>query len=267
MWVGDPKAPRNPRHGLWSKEFVLSELKTSELGITKICKMYAPSTDKWRALYNDTVRWRTEDPEFAMAVEENRARTDSKKREHPSGGRPRLDQDPEHHDWQLRFCEELLNTKSRKKASLVTPYDEDTIYRMLHEKYKEYDANFAEMVHLVEMRMVARAEEIIWKAMEDATSPKDRAWIAKEILKVRERGKWGDKLDVSVNTTIRHMLPGERQKLMASMVDDQNKFFQNHEQKALPSEITESIPMDFGSMTRRERESVIEGELVVASHE
>jgi hypothetical protein len=233
VYLAEPKKPRNKRHPLWNKEFVQEELKASSSGVTTICKRYAPSDASWKALYFDVLRWKRESEEFAAVLEENRLRTDSKKRINPSGGRPRNDEPEEHHDFRFKFCEELLKTKSRNKASLATPYSPEQIYQMLNENYSTYDKEFAEMVHLTEMRMVAWAEEVMWESLNDATNPKDKAWIAKEILKVRDRPRWGDKLDVQVGGTIIHRLPEQRMKLLKELEADQRLSLQALDQKRL----------------------------------
>lgn len=207
-----------------------------------------------------------QDPEFAELVDEHVKQTDSKKRTKMSGGRPRKDKDPEHHDWRVKFCEELLRTKSRSQASLVTPYSEDEIYMMLNEKYSSFDTKFAEMVHLVEMRMVAWAESEIWTSLEQAKTPKDKAWIAKEILKVRDRQRWGDKLDVNVSGSIQHRLPEQRARLMIELVGDQKNWLESglKHQQQLPATTSESVPIDFGYNDRvtrmKEKEEVIDVE-------
>lgn len=254
----EPKKPRTKRHPLWDIEFLKDQLRSSSATLTEICKSYAPSPDKWKALYFDVQRWKETDSELRDILEAHRIRTDSKKRKTVSGGRPRKDQDPEHHDWRVKFCEELLRTKSRSKAALVTPYSHDEVYMMLHEKYSTYDKDFAEMVHLTEMKMVAWAEETMWTSLDEAKNPKDKAWIAKEILKVRDRPRWGDKLDVSVNATVNHLLPEQRQKLLAELAEDQSKFFGTVKLKELPANIKESVPMDFLA----KKDNIIDAEVI-----
>lgn len=239
MFLAEPKKPRNQRHPLWSKETIQEELEQSNSGITSICKRYAPSDGNWKALYFDVQRWKREDPDFAKAAEEHRHRTDTKKRVNPSGGRPRKDMKPEHADWRVKFCEELLRTKSRNKAAAVTPYSPEEIYMRLNNKYSSYDKEFADMVHLTEMRMVAWAEELMWTSLDMAQNPKDKAWIAKEILKVRDRPRWGDRLDIEVAGTVQHILPEERRKMLIELESDQRNYFKESPKQLASGEVIE----------------------------
>lgn len=167
--------------------------------------------------------------------EAHRLRTDSKKRTTIKGGRPKKDADPDHADFRVAYCEALLNTKSRVKACEATPYDYNQIYQMLNEKYSSYDAEFAEMVHKTEARLVAWAEETIWNALEDETKPKDKAWIAKEILKVRDRDRWGDKLQMDVHAQVQHRMVLDRGRMLAELAEEQKRFFANVPTTALPA--------------------------------
>lgn len=233
-YKAEPKNPRTKRSLLWNVETLKEDLRRGAATLTSICKRYAETPDNWRALYADVQRWKAQDLELADLLEKNREATDSKKRKKVSGGRPRNDTG-ENADFRLRFCEKLLETKSRNKAALVTPYTPEQIYQMLNENYTSYDKEFAEMVHFTEMRLVAWAEEEIWTALEEAQHPKDRAWIAKEILKVRDRKRWGDKLDVSVQSTHTHTMI-DSGKMMAALEEDRRAFFDRTGTMALESE-------------------------------
>lgn len=145
--------------------------------------------------------------------------TDSKGRSDFKGGRPTKEvEDP---DWRARFCEVLLATKSRLTAAEATPYNYDTIYKMLNENYSEYDKHFAEMVHLTEMRFVARAEQVFWEALEQEPSPRNRGWLAKEALKVLDRKRWSDKLDVSIEHKGVIKFEANRQRMLAELAEEQ----------------------------------------------
>ncbi len=160
-----------------------------------------------------------------VLAEEHRIRTDSKNRTEIRGGRPRNDAPEEFADWRTKYCEALLATKSRVKAAEVTPYSYEQIYQMLNEKYASFDQNFSEMVHQTEMRLVAWAEEVIWTSLEEANTPKDRAWIAKEILKVRDRQRWGDKLDIGVTGSIAHQHMLDRGAVLKQLAAEQERAF------------------------------------------
>ena len=164
--------------------------------------------------------------------------TDSKKRTTFNGGRPSKEmEDP---DWRTTFCEVLMATKSRLTAAESTPYSYDTIYKMLNENYSEFDKNFAEMVHLTEMRFVARAEQVFWEALEQEPSPRNRGWLAKEALKVLDRKRWSDKLDVSVEHKGVVRFEANRQKLIAELAEEQYSALPAA-RKALPSGESEYI--------------------------
>lgn len=223
-YKAEPKRPRSKRSALWSIETLKEDLKRGASTLTSICKRYAEDASKWRALYADVQRWREQDPELEELIRLNTEKTDSKKRKTVKGGRPKKET-AETSDWRVLYCEELLATKSRNLAAKVTPYTPEEIYQKLNEKYTSYDKDFSEMVHLTEMRLVAWAEEEIWAALGDAQHPKDRAWIAKEILKVRDRLRWGDKLDVNVQATHVHQL-GDPTKLLIQLEEERRTFFQ-----------------------------------------
>ena len=219
-----PKNPRSKRPPLWPKETHKTELRSGSLTLTAICQKWG-SKDKWRGLYSDVKTWELQDPEISELIRLNTVATDSKKRSAITGGRPAKEDSPENHDWKFEYCQELLKTKSKKKACLVTPYDQDEIYKRLNEKYTEYDRDFAEMVHLTEMQMVAWAEEVIWTALGEETKPKDRAWIAKEILKVRDRPRWGDKLDINMSGSITHKTEETKRVILLEASEDIKKLF------------------------------------------
>lgn len=224
MFLAEPKNPRTKRHPLWSLDTLKEELRHSNLTLTKILQQYSEDPSKWRALYADTIRWRQQDPELIELIKEHSKATDSKKRTEIKGGRPRNDEGEEHADWRIKYCEALLATKSRVRAAEVTPYPYETIYMMLNEKYSSYDKDFTEMVHQTEMRLVAWAEEVMWNSLGEATTPKDRAWIAKEILKVRDRPRWGDKLDIGVAGSVVHQHVLDRGKILAELAAEQQTF-------------------------------------------
>ncbi len=242
MLLAEPKKPRTIRHPLWSLDTLKEELRHSNLTLTKILQQYSEDPSKWRALYADTVRWRQQDPELIDLIKEHTLRTDSKKRTEIKGGRPRNDAAEEHADWRIKYCEALLATKSRVRAAEVTPYTYESIYMMLNEKYSAFDKEFSEMVHQTEMRLVAWAEEVMWNSLGEATSPKDKAWIAKEILKVRDRPRWGDKLDIGVAGSVvpQHIL--DRGKILAELAAEQQTYLPA-ERKALPA-VIDAEPID-----------------------
>lgn len=217
-----PQKPRSKRHPLWSKEVLKDDLRSGSLTLTAICQKWGQK-EKWRGLYSDVKTWERDDPEISELIRLNTIATDSKRRSSIGGGRPAKEE--QHPDWKVAYCLELLKTKSKKAACLVTPYNQDEIYKRLNEKYTEYDQQFAEMVHLAEMQLVAWAEEVIWTSLGEATSPKDRAWIAKEILKVRDRPRWGDKLDINMSGTITHRTETDRKVLLLKASEDISKLF------------------------------------------
>lgn len=217
-------------------QFLKEELASSTSTLTSICKRYSESPNKWQALYSDVRRWAKEDPELEELLKEHRLRTDSKSRKTVAGGRPKKDKEETLADWRVNYCNEILKSKSRVKAASVTPYTYEEIYQMLNDKYSSYDKDFAEMVHLTEMKLIGWAEEEIWLALNDATSPKDRAWIAKEILKVRDRQRWGDKLDVNVQSTHTHKMEIDRGKLLLELEADRRGFFDSVKSKQLEAD-------------------------------
>lgn len=233
MQISEPKRPRTKRHELWSLGTLKEDLQKKDTTLTNICKRYAETPDNWRALYGDVCRWRRSDQELDQLILDNSKATDPQKRETYGGGRPSKDSEPEFADWRSLFCQELLRTSSRVLASEVTPYKYEEIHKKLNDNYAEYDKQFAEMVHLTEMRQLAEAEQTIWTSLREAQSPKDKAWIAERILKARDRMRWGDKLDVNVGGTIINRFEVNKQKLLAELSADQQRFFDKHPTKQL----------------------------------
>lgn len=235
MSLKTPARKKKDRHPLWSIDTLKEDLRAQAITLRAICQKWAPSANRWQGLYNEVRIWRQTDPELEELIRLNTLATDSKKRKAIGGGRPKADVAPENHSWRTDFCEALLVHKSRTKAALVTPYTPETIYKMLNERYTEYDREFAEMVHLAEMRLVAWAEETIWAALDEATLPKDKAWIAKEILKVRDRQRWGDKLDINMTGHVTHTAQVNKEALLLEASKEISGFLAApKEVKALP---------------------------------
>lgn len=233
-----PKRPRNARHPLWSKEYLKEDLRAQSLTLTEICRKWSPEPNKWQGLYNEIRIWRKTDPELEELIKLNTLATDSKKRKSIAGGRPKADSRPEDHGWRVAYCDALLAHKgNRNRAAEVTPYSADEIYKKLNERYTEYDREFAELVHLTEMRLVAWAEGEIWAALDEATSAKDKAWIAKEILKVRDRQRWGDKLDINMSGNITHTAKVDKEALLLEASKDLKLLLAPKEPLALPEPV------------------------------
>lgn len=220
MQVSEPKKPRAKRHPLWSKETLEEELLHGSSSITAILKKYSID-GQWKATYGDFCRWRKEDPGLAERAKQYALKRDPKKRQTMSGGRAPMDADPEHADWRAKYCEKLLETKNRATACEATPYNYDTIYKKLNPKYSEYDQEFFDMVHAVEMKLLAYAEEIMYTALDNEPSWRNKAWIAKEVLKVRDRERWSDKLDISIEHKGVVKFEANRQRMLAELAQEQ----------------------------------------------
>lgn len=220
------------RHKLWSKERVAEDLKSTQLTIKNLCKLYAPSPEKWRGFYNDIWKWRKLDPDFNVLVLSHMKKTSPTRK--GTGGRPKKDGGDK--SWQQLFCEELVRQNgNRHKASLVTPYSFETINQMLTPQYTEYDEKFARMVRATELQLAAYAEELImstlapenFDSLETAKIAQTKAWIASKVLEKLDDSRWGKKMNIDMRGEIRHTaLNGARQNLIANLVDEQQMFMQ-----------------------------------------
>lgn len=193
-----------------------------------LVRAHAKDRDKWQGLYNDIRRWRREDPDLDQFIEK---RKEAQGRTQEVSGRKKKDANLEHMDWKDKFCRELVACKgNREKAAAVTPYTPDTIYRMLNDNYSEYDKDFAEKVHIYEMRLSSVAEEAVWDALDQSmqgNDPRTTAWIGLNILKVRDKKRWGDELRVKADVKHEHTWTVKRENMINVLVADQQKFFES----------------------------------------
>lgn len=193
-----------------------------------LVRSHAKDRDKWQGLYNDVRRWREEDPSLDQLIEERKV---AQGRDQLVRGRKKKDANLEHMDWKEKFCRELIRCKgNREKAAAVTPYTPDTIYRMLNENYSEYDKDFSEQVHIYEMRLASVAEEAVWNALDQSMQlddPRTTAWIGLNILKARDRKRWGDELRVKADVKHEHTWTIKRENMINVLVADQQKFFES----------------------------------------
>lgn len=105
----------------------------------------------------------------------------------------------ESEDWREVYAERYFVTKSKYEASRVSPYSYMEILDMLSPGHKSYDPYLASLVKNVEERIVDRAEQILYLSIEEEASPKNRAWIAKEILRSRAPKRWGESVRVNIS--------------------------------------------------------------------
>ena len=216
---------RGTRHALWNKELFREEVENDNgESIAAIARRWSTDPERAQALTNDIARWRREDPELDALC---RARFGTSK-----GGRPSLEaQDP---DWRQKYIEAYLVTKSRVAAAEATPYSWESIRKRLEPSKSEYDPVFAEMLAAAESRLLDRAEVVVYDALDKETIHRNRAWIALQLLKVRDRARYGDKLDVNVSGTVQHQL--NRGDVLAQLADSQQAFLEkNRESLALPA--------------------------------
>ena len=202
------------RSPLWSKELFREEVETAD-SISSICRRWSSDPERIQGHKNDIVRWRKSDPELD-------ARCREKFKAHPGLGRPSLEK--EQPDWRLAFCEEYLKTKSRLAASKVTPYAYDSILKKMDPNKTDYDPVFVDMVAQTESKLLDRAEQIMYESLELEPIHRNKAWIASAILKARDRQRWGDKVDIKIEGTMRHTL--DRGRTMNELAASQEKFFE-----------------------------------------
>lgn len=201
------------RSPLWSKELFREEIETAD-SISSICRRWSSDPDKIQGHRNDIVRWRKTDPELDARCRE--------KFKTPGTGRPSLEK--EQPDWRLAFCEAYLRTKSRVKAAEATPYAYDSILKKLDPNKTEYDKLFVDMLAQTEARLLDRAEQLVYESLELEPSHRNKAWIALQLLRVRDRARFGDKLDIKFEGTMRHEI--DRGKVLNELASSQEKFFE-----------------------------------------
>lgn len=208
--------------------------------------MYAPSPEKWRGIYSDVWRWRKTDQEFDSIVTEYIQKTTGKKS--LAGGRPRLDNGDK--SWQQEYCEALIRFNGNKeKAAQVTPYSFEQIYEMTNPTYGSYDSEFSKMVLSTELKLAAKAEEMVFSALSEenfvdlhtAKIAQTKVWIATKILEKMDKNRWGKDLNVRHSGSINHIqIP--REKILATLVDEQKKYLEaskKYEQEVIEGDIVE----------------------------
>lgn len=226
MRIAAPLNPKGRPQG-WGRELIKERLRPKKESLRSILISLSSPECGWRGLYADVVRWRADDPELDTLIKDN-AKALNPGRGGDRGGRPRKDDSPELADWRRLYCEEYSRTHSRNAAALVTPYKPDEIYRMLSTKYKEYDKDLAEMVHMVDLAFVARAAEIGWTGLEEISqsgNAKDKVWAAVQLLKHAPGSEWNPKLNVEVSGTVVNKFEINRQRLIGELVEDQRQRF------------------------------------------
>lgn len=204
------------RHDLWSKALFKEEVENAPDGasISSICRRWSTDPDKIQGLTNDVIVWRREDEELdRLCLERFGTRT---------GGRP--SKEGEEPDWRRSFCEEYLMTRSRAKATEATPYAYETIVKKLDPNRPEFDQVFYDLYMAAESRLLDNAERIMWEALDQEPSWRNKAWIAKETLRSLDRRRWGDRMDVKVEGSVQHVL--QRGKIVGELVDEQRKFLE-----------------------------------------
>lgn len=225
-----PSIRGKPRPALWSPEALKEKLRQKDTSLRQILIGFSTPEIGWRGLYGDVSGWRQTDKELDQLINDTTAEVSKRGGDH--GGRPRNDEDPEHADWKIKFCEAYAGLRSRNQAAAVTPYKPAEIAKFLSPRFKEYDPNFAEMVHAVEMQLAGRAEELVWKSLEDASSqssPKDVAWIGINVLKNLPNSGWGNqRVDLNISGTVVNRFEIDRKQLIAEIVADQQDHFERN---------------------------------------
>lgn len=230
-----------PRHPLWSKEQLKKDLCNSSSPLKTILKVYAPSPDKWRGIYNDVTIWRKTDLELSKLLDEQLKKTQKKRTKKASGGRPRKDLGDL--SWQDRFCEALVNPEdpadkgNRYKAALLTPYTWETISKKIQPGYTDFDEEFYEKVRAAELRIASEAESMLLsmlneKSFEDFETAKisqAKAWYLTKVLEKMDKLRWGKEMNVKHSGQVNHnvqLLPPEKQ--LANLVEEQQHYFQKN---------------------------------------
>lgn len=226
---------RNPRPAGWGKDLVLAELGVGRT-LSEIYEKWAHSGATVNGLKWDVRKWKRDDDEFAAEVDrlvdarkDPRVETLRKAPPPPT----KEERDPSIANWRVQYCADLLETGTRTAAAERSPYDYSHIYRMLEPRYKDYDEEFAELVHETEMRICAEMEGGIVEAFREADRPKDKAWIAKSWLERRDPTRWSRQVEMihsgEVKHKHKHELPEPIQERLEALLDEQRKFFEESE--------------------------------------
>lgn len=202
----------------WTKENFLKDLESFDIGIRKICFLYADASKSegkevsWRHFYNDIWRWKKTDPEFAKAYQDYLSKIGAKSQ----GGRPSLEiTNP---DWKEKFCKDLIELDGdRAKAADRSPYTFSSILHKLNPADSEYDKDFSDMVRTTELRISAIAEAMLVGSLRrgwgdpDHLPDRDTALILETQARISERivskldpDRWGKKVDLRHSGEIQH---------------------------------------------------------------
>lgn len=233
--MAKPGRPRAPKREGWGKEAVLAGLREGK-AIMDVCAEYSIKSPP-RVLYKETADWRKSDPAFAAEYD---AVLNERFPNRSRAGRPRKETlDPLLADWRLKFCEDLFATANRARAADNSPFEYPHILAMLDPNKAEYDKDFADMVHEVELRICSEMEGGIWSAYKEA-SGRDKAWIARQWLERRSPERWASQSKLQVSGKVEHEHKGvlkvelSRDERLALLAADQEKYFQAYTPKALP---------------------------------
>lgn len=188
--------------------------------VETICARYSLGASPHSLRDEITRNWLHRDPEF---------RAKYKALARPAGGKKLTKEElnpEEHAGWEMRYCEALYTSGNPYKAASATPYDYQTIYKMLSPAYPDYRKDFAELVQDVRMRFVADMQERVLNVVKDEkTAPKDVAWIAFQWMERQDKANWSRQMVHS--GTIEHKAVGpmlSREDRLKALLAEQKQF-------------------------------------------
>lgn len=233
------------RHPEWSKKTIHAEIKAG-VSLRSICKKYhIPGvTPSAGSLYNEITRWRYLDPVWDKKLTEILAT-----RDRGGSGRPRKEQlDPSLADWRQKFCTDLFEGRSRLKAAQGSPHSYEYIYKMLNERYPEYDKHFAELVHVTEMRMCASIEDDYVASIDAMPHGFQKAIAADKFLSKRDPSRWSDRIEMRHSGTVQHnhthKAIGTREERLLELASQQQAFLQTQERQLMVAEEQKALPAE-----------------------
>lgn len=214
--------------------------------------------------YKDIRVWRREDPKFSAAVREVLVEEGNTK---DTAGRHRNDAGDA--SWQEPFCEALLKHDFNKEKARVAsgcPYSLRRINEMLQRGHENFDKDFHEKVHEIELLIASEFEEMAMRLRRpELYEKKDGAHIAMAMSNIALRTlekvskeKYGRELNMKGSIEHRHLLESRYvdPRLRLAQIDSDMREFQDKRMKLIQAE-NQKIESNKASA-----EDVIEAEIV-----
>ena len=184
----------------WSKATVI-ELALNGAIMRPLKELAAPLGISWRTLHRDIYEWKKLDPDFAARYAAARADGDLPEL---SGGKRVKTATQEN---KTRYLEIFLKTGSLTKAADQAGISPDYAWRLRNPGGPLYDEAFHEAYTAAERRLYDRLHDVpVATALNPDVDPRTQAFVALKFLEVRDRARFGRKVEHQHSGSIQHSL-------------------------------------------------------------